>query len=463
MKITKTEIDGVLIMEPEVSGDHRGWFSETYSKSRFAEAGLDIEFVQDNHSMSTQKGTLRGLHFQIEPKAQTKLVHCTRGKVMDVAVDIRKGSTTYKKWITVELSEDNRKQLLLPRGIAHGILTLTDNAEIQYKVDAYYSQEYDRAIRYDDPAIGVDWGITFPILSEKDKNAPLLLDSDANFSLRFMVTGAKGQLGYDIAFGLKAQGLDVIAPERDEFDLTDTAQVRGYIHENRPDVIIHCAAYTNVDKAEEEKALCYSINAEGTKTVAEAAKEIGARLAYISTDYVFDGLGEMPSTEEKETNPVNYYGYTKESGEQMVKASSNRFYIIRTSWLYGSNGDNFVKKMLKLAKTNQKISVVDDQIGAPTYTKDLADFIVALVQTDKYGIYHGVNEGYCSWYEFAKYIFENSGMQIEVAPVLTKDYPQIAKRPLNSRLLKDNTDKSGIARLPHWKDALSRYLSELQR
>ena len=181
MNIVKTEIEDVLIIEPKVFGDHRGWFTETYSKEKFRELGIDIDFIQDNHSLSAQKGTLRGLHFQLNPKAQTKLVRCTIGKILDVAVDIREGSPTYKKWVAVELSEENKKQLLVPKGFAHGFITLTDNVEVQYKVDEYYSPENDRSIRFDDPEIGVDWGIENPILSDKDLNAPMLSESDANF------------------------------------------------------------------------------------------------------------------------------------------------------------------------------------------------------------------------------------------------------------------------------------------
>jgi dTDP-4-dehydrorhamnose reductase/dTDP-4-dehydrorhamnose 3,5-epimerase len=461
MNITKTKIDDVLILEPRVFGDHRGWFTETYSKTKFQELGIEIEFVQDNHSMSAQKGTLRGLHFQINPKGQTKLVRCTKGKILDVAVDLRKGSSTYKKWVGVELSEENKKQLLIPKGFAHGFLTLTDNVEVQYKVDEYYAPECDRSIQFDDPEIGVDWGIEEPILSEKDLKAPLLKDSDVDFSLKFMVTGVNGQLGHDVMMKLKMLNFDVIAPSRGEFDLTNKNQVKNYIINEKPDVIIHCAAYTAVDKAEDEKDLCYSVNVEGTRAVAEAAKEINAKVVYVSTDYVFDGLGQEPHSEEKETNPVNYYGYTKEQGEKIVRELVDKHFIVRTSWVYGSNGNNFVKTMLKLAETKNEISVVSDQIGAPTYSKDLAEFIIDLVQTKQYGTYHGVNEGYCSWYEFAKTIFEKSGIEVKVNPIPTKDFPTKAKRPLNSRLTKDNTDKAGVSRLPQWQDALTRFINNL--
>ncbi|NLJ19428.1 MAG: dTDP-4-dehydrorhamnose reductase [Globicatella sulfidifaciens] len=460
MNVIKTEIEDLLILEPRVFGDHRGWFTETYSKAKFQDLGIDIEFIQDNHSMSAQKGTLRGLHFQTNPKAQSKLVRCTKGRILDIAVDLRKGSATYKKWVGVELSEENKKQLLIPKGFAHGFLTLTDDVEVQYKVDEYYAPECDRSIRFDDPEIGVNWGIEDPILSEKDLKASFLKDSDADFSLKFMVTGANGQLGHDVVLKLKEMNIDVVPPGRDEFDLTNREQIQRYIIEEKPDVIIHCAAYTAVDKAEDERDLCYSVNVEGTRAVAEAAKKINSKVVYISTDYVFDGSGQEPHSEEKETHPINYYGFTKEQGEKIVRELIDRHFIVRTSWVYGSNGNNFVKTMIELAKTRNDINVVSDQIGAPTYTKDLAEFIVSLVLKNKYGTYHGVNEGYCSWYEFAKVIFNESGIKVKVNPISTEQYLTKAKRPFNSRLMKENTDIAGIKRLPQWEDALSRFLAE---
>lgn len=181
MNIIETKIEGLLIIEPDVFGDNRGWFLESYNKEKWTDFGIDINFVQDNHSFSVQKGTLRGLHFQNNPKAQSKLIRCIRGTVLDVAVDLRKQSPTYKQWVSIELSAENKKQFLIPKGFAHGFLTLTDNVEFQYKVDEYYSPETDRSIRFDDPEIGIDWRIKDPILSEKDSNAPLLKDSDCNF------------------------------------------------------------------------------------------------------------------------------------------------------------------------------------------------------------------------------------------------------------------------------------------
>lgn len=182
MELIKTDIKDLYVIETKIFEDNRGWFTESYSSKKFKNKGIDINFVQDNHSLSKEKGILRGLHFQLSPKAQTKLVRCTRGKIYDVAVDLREGSPTYKKWFGLELSAENKRQFLIPKGFAHGFLTLSNNAEVQYKVDEYYAPEYDRSIIYDDPEINVDWGIEGPILSDKDKNAPLLKDSDCNFT-----------------------------------------------------------------------------------------------------------------------------------------------------------------------------------------------------------------------------------------------------------------------------------------
>ena len=182
MKLIQTEIDGVFEIEPKVFGDNRGWFYESYSKEEFSRLGIDADFVQDNRSFSEKKGTLRGLHCQTEPKAQAKLVSCTRGAILDVAVEIRRGSPTFMKWISVELTAENKKMLFIPKGCLHGFVALTDNVELSYKVDDFYSPENDRSIRFDDPEIGVEWGVDAPVLSEKDKNAPLLADSDVKFN-----------------------------------------------------------------------------------------------------------------------------------------------------------------------------------------------------------------------------------------------------------------------------------------
>jgi dTDP-4-dehydrorhamnose reductase/dTDP-4-dehydrorhamnose 3,5-epimerase len=461
MKVIKTGFKGLLIVETDVYGDNRGWFTETYTKNKFVDKGIDVDFVQDNQSYSAKKGTLRGIHFQTNPKAQSKLIRCTRGVIIDTVVDLRKGSDTYKQWFSIELSAENKKQLFIPKGFGHAFLTITDDVEVQYKVDEYYSKEHDRSVRYDDIDLDIQWGIENPILSDKDLKAPLLKDSDANFSIKVLVTGVKGQLGYDVAKRLNVLGIEAMGVDRGDFDITDKVQTQKYILNTKPDVIVHCAAYTAVDKAEDERKFCYAVNVEGTRNIAVAAQAIDAKMVYISTDYVFDGEGTEPYSEDTPTNPVNYYGYSKEQGEIVVRELLDKHFIIRTSWVYGKNGNNFVKKMLNLAQSKDKINVVNDQIGAPTFTKDLAILICDMLQTTKYGTYHGVNEGYCNWCEFAKAIFDKAGIAIKVNPIPSSNYPTKAKRPLNSRLLKSNLDKKGFKKLPQWEDALNRYLNEI--
>lgn len=462
MKVIKTKFKGLLVIETDVYGDNRGWFTESYTKDKFVENGIDIDFVQDNQSYSAQKGTLRGIHFQTNPKSQNKLIRCTRGTIVDTVIDLRKGSDTYKQWVSVELSAENKKQLLIPIGFGHAFLTITDNAEVQYKVDEYYSKENDRSIRFDDPEIGVKWGVDNPILSDKDLNASFLKDSDVDFSIKVLVTGVKGQLGYDVVKRLDKLGIENHGVGRDDFDITNKGQTKEFIENYKPDVVVHCAAYTDVDKAEEDKEKCYAVNVEGTKNISEACKKLGAKMVYISTDYVFDGEGVESHLEDKSTEPVNYYGYSKEQGESAVREILEEHFIIRTSWIYGKNGNNFVKTMLNLAQTRNELNVINDQIGAPTYTPDLAVLICDIFQTTKYGTYHGVNEGYISWYDFAVDIFDKANINMKVNTIPTSEYLTKAKRPLNSRLSKEKLDKNGFKRLPKWENALSRYFIELQ-
>lgn len=462
MKIVRTSLSKVLIIENEKFEDHRGWFKESYSKVKFNDSGIMADFIQDNHSMSKKKGIIRGLHFQNNPKAQTKLVRCTKGKIFDVVVDLRKGSSTYKKWIGVELSEDDCKQILIPKGFAHGFLVLSEGAEIQYKVDEYYDPKLDRSIRYDDPEVAIKWETEATILSEKDLSAPFLKESDVNFSIKVLVTGASGQLGHDVVGVFNKHQIEATGVDIKDFDITNKDLVLSFVSNYKPDVIIHCAAYTAVDNAECEKDNCFMINVEGTRNIAEAAKMVDAIVVYISSDYVFDGIGSDPFTETKKTNPINYYGYSKAFGEKIIQEINDKFYIVRTSWVYGNNGNNFVKTMMDLSKIKNDIKVVSDQVGSPTYSVDLACFIMELIQTKSFGIYHATNEGYCSWYEFAQAIFEATDTTIKVHPVFSENFPTKAKRPLNSRLSKNNIDKAGIKRLPHWHDALLRFMDELK-
>lgn len=281
--------------------------------------------------------------------------------------------------------------------------------------------------------------------------------------MKFFVTGVNGQLGFDVVNELKQRGNnDICSPTRDELDITNEEKTLEVLLAYKPDVVIHCAAYTAVDKAEEERELCYDINVNGTKYLVEGAKRIGAKFVYISTDYVFDGTKDGIYTEEDKTCPVNYYGETKLLGEELVKGYNNGI-VVRISWVFGINGGNFIKTMLRLAETRDEISVVGDQVGSPTYTKDLARLLVDMSLSDKSGVYHATNMEYCSWYEFAKYIFEVNEVDIKVSQVMTKDYKTVAKRPLNSKMSKDKLVRDGFEVMPSWKDAVKRYSKELKK
>ena len=277
-----------------------------------------------------------------------------------------------------------------------------------------------------------------------------------------LVTGITGQLGHDVVKELERRGEKVIGTTRKEINLMTAEGAKNFILEKKPDAVIHCAAYTAVDKAESEPEIALTVNGFGTRYVAEACREVGAKMIYPSTDYVFGGDGKIPYKVGDEKAPVNVYGNSKLLGENSVQATLQNYFIVRISWVFGANGKNFVKTMLKLAESHEKIRVVADQIGSPTYTADLAPLLADMVKTEKYGVYHATNEGFCSWADFAKEIFKQAGKNVEVEEIQTIDYPTPAKRPFNSRMSKKSLDAAGFKRLPAWEEALSRYLVELK-
>lgn len=302
--------------------------------------------------------------------------------------------------------------------------------------------------------------------------------------MRIFVTGVNGQLGHDVVNELIKRNHTPVssditiqyAGENDNspvtrsayvpLDITNKEAVFKTITEVKPDAVIHCAAWTNVDAAEDEanRAKVFSINTEGTRNIAEACKTADSKIVYISTDYVFSGLGDRPwLPDERDFNPLNVYGESKLAGEEAVSTILSKYFIVRTAWVFGRNGKNFIKTMLNLSKTHDTLRVVDDQIGTPTYTYDLARLLVDMIETDKYGYYHATNEGgYISWADFAKAIFEEAGTDTKVIPVTTAEYGlSKAKRPFNSRLDKSKLTQNGFTPLPTWRDALQRYLNEL--
>lgn len=276
-----------------------------------------------------------------------------------------------------------------------------------------------------------------------------------------IVTGAKGQLGGDVCRELKKRGLLFEGIDKEELDITDKTAVDSFFSDIRADALIHCAAYVAVDKAEDEQELCFKVNETGTENLALICKEKDIKMIYVSTDYVFPGDGEKPYEPYDEKNPLSVYGKSKLKGEEAVINNLSKYFIVRTSWVFGEKNTNFIATMLRISDTRDTVSVVNDQIGSPTYSNDLAVLLCDMVETEKYGIYHGTNEGFCSWYELAVKVFETANKKITVNPVRSEEFPTKAVRPKNSRLSKDSLAKNGFKKLPDWKNAVERYLANI--
>ena len=286
--------------------------------------------------------------------------------------------------------------------------------------------------------------------------------------MRVLVTGVKGQLGHDVVNEMEKRGLTPIGVDLAEMDITDKEACDRVITEANVEAVIHCAAYTAVDAAEDNVDVCMKVNAGGTRNIAEVCKKLGIKMMYISTDYVFDGQGTRPWEPDDERHPLNVYGQTKYEGELAVEKWVKKFYIVRIAWVFGVNGKNFIKTMLNLGKTHDHLTVVDDQVGSPTYTYDLSRLLVDMAEKENYGRYHATNEGLFSWYEFACEIFKQAAEidpaygKVSVSPVSSDQYPAKAKRPSNSRMSKEKLTENGFEKLPTWQDALHRYLREIE-
>ncbi len=279
--------------------------------------------------------------------------------------------------------------------------------------------------------------------------------------MKVLVTGVKGQLGYDVMKVLESRNIECLGADIEEFDITDAVKTREFITGYGPDVVVHCSAYTAVDRAEENIEVCRAVNVDGPANIAKVCKELDCKMVYISTDYVFPGTGEKYYEVDDKTGPLGQYGITKLDGEKAVTDTLDKYFIVRISWVFGINGSNFIKTMLKVGKEHDEVKVVYDQIGSPTYTADLAVLLCDMLVTEKYGIYHATNEGICSWADFTEEIFRQAGIDTRVKRITTEEYGAKAPRPKNSRMSKASLDAAGFSRLPDWKDALARYLKEL--
>lgn len=494
------------VIIPDKFGDSRGYFSPYFinkNLQKIVDLPVFGDIVQCNRSLS-KKGSLRGLHYQLDPKCQSKIVEVLSGSAIDVIVDIRPDSPTFGKWFGIKLSAENGRQLLVPKGFAHGFLALEDNTLFQYLVDNDYAPSLEAGIPWDDKSIGIDWDLIFSQygikkedleLSPKDKEHSGLLQKVARNEIPFrrsidlgevikknntkiMITGGAGQLGYDVIKELNRRGYyNIYAPTINELDLRNKKAVDRAFKKEQPNVVIHCAAYTAVDNAEDDLEGAFRINVDATDYIAENCKKADAKLIYISTDYVFDGTKDLSLVYDVDDmpNPKSIYGKTKLLGER--KALNNpKTFIARTSWVFGINGKNFMKSMLNLAETRNELKVVADQYGSPTYTVDLARLLVDMAESDKYGIYHANNEGYCSWAEFAEEIFRQNNLNVKVDHVTTEEYYEplykkakeqgksltVADRPRNSKLSKTKLIDNDFELLPSWKDAVRRYSKELK-
>jgi len=277
---------------------------------------------------------------------------------------------------------------------------------------------------------------------------------------KFLVTGAGGQLGHDVAEELERRKLQYLAPSHSELDITSNQSVVDYFESNDFSAVIHCAAWTNVDLAETQEERCRDVNVKGTLYLTDACMRKDIPILFVSTDYVFDGSGNEPWKIDDETNPINAYGLSKRDGEEIVRLYRKHF-IVRTSWVFGINGKNFIKTMMKLSKEKEKITVVDDQFGSPTYTRDLAPLLIDIMSSEKFGTYHAHNEGFCSWYDFAVKVMECIGSKTAVEPISSNEYPSGTKRPMNGRLDTSSLPDNGFGKLPKWEDAVERYLNQL--
>ncbi|MBS5134436.1 MAG: dTDP-4-dehydrorhamnose reductase [Oscillospiraceae bacterium] len=276
--------------------------------------------------------------------------------------------------------------------------------------------------------------------------------------MKILVTGASGQLGYDVCAELYSRGIEYQGISSGDVDITDQNAFAEYVKMYQPASIIHCAAYTAVDKAESEREKCFAVNEAGTCNVAKACRQIGAKMVYLSTDYVFPGEGDHFYEVNAPTGPKNVYGESKLAGERAVRETLEEHFIVRISWVFGRNGKNFIKTMLHLAESYDHVRVVNDQIGSPTYTADLAPLLCEIAMTENYGTYHATNEGTCSWADLAQEVFRLAKKNTRVKGIPTSEYFAPAVRPLNSRLSKRSLDEAGFLRLPNWKEAVERFL-----
>lgn len=481
MKITKTKFEGLLVIEPKVWGDDRGYFLESFKKESLLNHGVAINWIQDNEAFS-QRGVLRGLHYQLEPQAQSKLVRVAQGEVLDVVLDIRPDSATYGQTYSIKLSGENKKQLLVPAGFAHGYVVLSETALFLYKVDKPYAQKLEAGIKFDDPKLNIDWILPSNelILSAKDKEQPTFSDhtpfgnktkSHKGDKITILVTGANGQLG---------QSFRKVASQFDHFDfrfyglkdldITDGKAVSKEIDTIKPQVFINCAAYTKVDDAEDHEETNWNVNVIATHNIARICKKHDILLFHYSSDYVYHSIEGEKMDELTPTTPQGKYAASKLRSEEVIDATSPRAIIMRTSWIYSEFGHNFLKTMLSLGKRGIDLKVVNDQVGTPTYATDIAQAtmnIIEQVEDKKVVLTHPLilnyaSDGKTNWHDFAAYIFECAGIEVNLTGIPSEEYPTKAKRPKWS-LMDMKRIQSTFGIIPkYWKESVKECIKILE-
>jgi dTDP-4-dehydrorhamnose 3,5-epimerase/reductase len=470
MQKIETPIKGAFILEPRVHGDARGFFYEAYNKEKFHDLGIEDEIMQVNHSRS-EAGVLRGMHFQYPPKAMSKIVRCTRGRVWDVIVDMRQDSPSYKQWFGVELSDDNKSMFYIPAGCAHGFYAFED-CDFQYLVGhSSFAPEFDAGFAWNDPEVGIQWPLRGePSLSNRDQVQPSFNEVIERVNAkpkRVLITGANGGMGSVLVKEFRSAGYDVLATDKDTLDITNGEEVHEFMKAEKPDIIINSAAYNFVDDAEErdgyEKA--YAINALGPENLAREAASMDIPFVHYSTDYVFDGRQTGGYTENDEPRPISKYGESKAAGEQLVRRAGGQWYICRMSKLFGPSGNslnakpNFVDLMLRLATEKPMLQIVDEENGNPTYTVDAAAMTRQVLEgCYESGVYHLVSGGPAvTPFEFAEEVFVLGGIDTPRERVSADAFPRAAARPKFAQL--HNTKlpplRSRIVALRHYLDSLT--------
>jgi dTDP-4-dehydrorhamnose reductase/dTDP-4-dehydrorhamnose 3,5-epimerase len=435
MVVIKTEFKDLYIIKPNIYNDDRGHFLETFNEDEFKDkTGLEIKFVQDNESES-KLGVLRGLHYQEGISAQSKLVRAVEGLVLDVVVDMRPDSDMFGKTFRIVLSSEDKTQLFIPKGFAHGFISLSKKSTFAYKCDNYYSAEFGVTLDAFDPSLNIDWVLPKDEILRSEKDAKDYLSWDEAIKKKVLVIGI-GQLGKCIMDEGFDNEMNITYLTSEMLDITNEKHICEYFKKYHYDYVVNGAAYTNVDKAEVDNEINTDVNAWGPFYLATACKKYNMTFIHISSDYVFDGTQKVPYTEKDKLNPLNNYGKAKAKAEFAIEGMLDKYYILRTSWLFSEHGNNFVKTILKLGYEHDKIEVVGNQVGKPTYAGDLALFIlVGLIMNDPkaYGLYHFAGEDEVSWYEFANIIIERTRMMTDV--VRNDNYGTVlAERPRYSVL-----------------------------